>query len=294
MSFLRETFAGNTVWAWFVALGIFAATFAFLRLVRWIACRVFTAQAARTKTDVFRVVAQLARHTHLPFFLALALPGAALSLMLSPTASRAVNIVTIVFVSLQVGTWGSYLIAHWVAREEERKRTEKDAAAVTTLNVMAFLAKIALWAILVLLVLQNLWVNITALIKGLGIAGIAVALTLQNIFGDLFASLAIVLDKPFMVGDFIEVGTFMGTVERIGLKTTRIRSLSGEELVFANSDLLRQPIRDYKRMRERRVAFTFPISFQTPYEKLAAIPKMVRDIVEAHPYARFDRAHLNE
>jgi small-conductance mechanosensitive channel len=130
------------------------------------------------------------------------------------------------------------------------------------------------------------------LIAGLGVGGIAVALAAQNVLGDLFASLSIVLDKPFVLGDFIIVGDVMGTVEKIGLKTTRIRSLAGEQLIVSNGDLLKSRIRNCKRMYQRRVEFTVRVPYQTPRAKLAAIPKMIREIVESQSKTRFDRSHF--
>ncbi len=131
-------------------------------------------------------------------------------------------------------------------------------------------------------VLDNLGYNVSALLAGLGIGGVAVALALQNVLGDLFASLSIALDKPFVTGDFIIVDDKLGTVSRVGLKTTRVMSLSGEQLVFSNSDLLSSRIRNYKRMEERRVAFSFGVLYQTTIEQLEAIPEMVREIIEEH------------
>lgn len=149
-----------------------------------------------------------------------------------------------------------------------------------------------IWIFAFLTTLSVLGVDITALVAGLGIGGVAVALAVQNILGDLFASLSIVLDRPFEVGDFIQVGDHMGSVERVGLKTTRIRSLSGEELIFANSDLLASRIRNYKRMAERRVVFTFGVGYDAPRERLAALPGAVAAWLKARPRVRFDRAHF--
>jgi len=114
------------------------------------------------------------------------------------------------------------------------------------------------------------------------------------VLGDLFASISIVLDKPFVIGDFIIVGDMLGTVEHIGIKTTRVRSLFGEQLIFSNNDLLNSRIRNYKRMDERRIVFSIGVVYQTPYEKLSAIPGMVREIVEAQEQTRFDRAHFSK
>ena len=144
------------------------------------------------------------------------------------------------------------------------------------------------------MILDNLGFNITALVASLGIGGIAVALAVQNILGDIFASLSIALDKPFVIGDFIIVEDVLGTVEYIGLKTTRLRSLSGEQIVFSNVDLLKSRIRNYKRMFERRVVFTIGVVYQTAHATLERIPALVRSIVEQQPKTRFDRAHFKE
>jgi small-conductance mechanosensitive channel len=162
------------------------------------------------------------------------------------------------------------------------------------LSVLGFIARVALWSILLLMILDNLGFNITALVASLGIGGIAVALALQNILGDIFASLSIAIDKPFVIGDFIIVDDILGTVEYIGLKTTRLRSLDGEQIVFSNTDLLKSRIRNYKRMYERRVVFGFGIVYQASHEQLKKIPVMAREIIEGLEKTRFDRAHFKE
>jgi len=140
--------------------------------------------------------------------------------------------------------------------------------------------------------LDNLGIDVTALVAGLGIGGVAVALAVQNVLGDLFASLSIILDKPFVIGDFLVIGEYMGSVEYVGLKTTRVRSLSGEQLVFSNSDLLKSRIRNYGRMYERRVVFNIGVTYDTPRELLKRIPGMIRAAVEAQDKTRFDRSHF--
>jgi len=145
-----------------------------------------------------------------------------------------------------------------------------------------------------LLILDNFGVNITGLVAGLGIGGIAVALAVQNILGDLLASLSIVLDKPFVIGDFIVVDSLSGTIEHIGLKTTRIRSLNGEQLIFSNNDLLKSRIRNFKRMSERRVVFHLGVVYQTSLEQLKIIKKIVAEIIEKRQKVRFDRVHFKE
>ena len=145
---------------------------------------------------------------------------------------------------------------------------------------------------LALVALNRLGYDVTALITGLGVGGIAIALAVQNVLGDLFAALAIVLDKPFVVGDAITVDTMTGTVEHVGLKTTRIRSVNGEQLIFSNADLLKSRIRNFKRMQERRIVFTIGVSYDTPPDTVARIPAMIREAVEAQQQVRFDRSHF--
>jgi small-conductance mechanosensitive channel len=221
----------------------------------------------------------------------LALVAGAYALTLPPKADRLLAVALTLVVLLQAGVWGNGLIGYLLARAV-RQRLEHDAAAATTMAAFGFLGRLALWTLLVFFALSNLGVNITALVAGLGVGGIAVALAVQNILGDLFASFSIVLDKPFVIGDFIVVGEHLGTVEHIGLKTTRLRSLSGEQIVFSNNDLLSSRVRNFKRMHERRVLFTIGVTYQTPVEKIEAIPAMLREIVEAQALARFDRAHF--
>lgn len=161
------------------------------------------------------------------------------------------------------------------------------------MRALAFVAKFVIYSIVLLVALDNVpGVEITTLIASLGIGGVAVALAVQNILGDLFASLSISLDKPFVIGDFITVGDDAGQVEQIGLKTTRLRSISGEQLIFSNSDLLNSRVRNYKRMQERRIVFSFGVVYSTPAAQLEEIPRRVQEIIEQQENARFDRAHF--
>jgi small-conductance mechanosensitive channel len=148
------------------------------------------------------------------------------------------------------------------------------------------------WIVIFLLALQNFGVNITALITGLGIAGIAVALAVQNILGDVLASLSIVIDKPFVIGDYIVVDTFQGTVEDVGLRTTRLKSLSGEQIIFSNAELLKARIRNYKRMTERRATFTIGLQYDTPADKVERVPGIIHDLITSIPQTRLDRTHF--
>lgn len=195
--------------------------------------------------------------------------------------------------TVQIALWAAGL-AELAWRRYGRTRIETDRAAVTTVNAFRIASLAAVWIVALLAALDSLGFDVTALVAGLGIGGVAIALATQSILGDLFASLSIVIDKPFVVGDFIRVGDDLGAVERIGLKTTRVRSLSGEQLIFGNADLLRSRIRNYRLMEERRVLFRIGVVYQTPADTLRRIPSMVRQIIESRPATRMDRAHFAE
>src|SRR5690606_3974724 len=192
---------------------------------------------------------------------------------------------------LQVGVWAITAVRFWLNRRSTRGGAP-DPQLRGSLDVLMFVAYIIVFSIVALLALDNLGVNITALVAGLGIGGIAIALAVQTVLGDLFASLSITLDKPFEVGDFLILGDVLGTVERIGIKSTRLRSLSGEQIIISNGDLLSSRLRNYKRMYERRVVFQTRLVLDTPIEKVREMPQLIRSIVEAQPRTRFDRSHF--
>ncbi|WP_341677757.1 mechanosensitive ion channel family protein [Niveibacterium sp. SC-1] len=214
------------------------------------------------------------------------------NLNLTPALEKATERLVVLIVLVQIGLSAHRGLRTWTRLRIAKQLEAQDGSSVLNLGVITFIALFVLWVTITLLVLENLGVNITALVASLGIGGVAVALAVQNILGDLFASVSIALDKPFVVGDFIIVDDMMGTVRHVGLKTTRIASLSGEELVFSNNDLLKSRIRNYKRMAERRQVFTFGVEYGTPVDKLERIPQIVRDIVQAQPQVRLDRAHF--
>lgn len=197
-----------------------------------------------------------------------------------------------VAVALQVGLWGMRAIGLGVRRYAERHGSAGMTQVSASATLLSWGLRTLLWSVVLLAILSNLGVNITAFIASLGVGGIAVALAVQNILGDLFASLAIAVDKPFEVGDFIVVGDIAGTVQVIGLKTTRIRSLQGEQVVMSNTDLLKRTISNYRLLQERRIVFGFGLRYGTPVEQLEAVPGLVREVIEALPGLRFDRAHL--
>jgi small-conductance mechanosensitive channel len=287
---MQATFYGNTASVWGLAAVTALAIFGGLALVRRILMGRLAVFAERTHNELDDLLLALVRGTRTWFLAAIALFGAARFLVLQAGAQRAISAIAVIALITQGAIWGNLLIAHFVQRHLHR--SDQDPTSATTIGAVGIVAKLVLWSVLLLLGLDNLGVDITALVAGLGVGGIAVALALQNILGDLFASLSIVLDKPFVNGDFIIVGDLMGTVEHVGLKTTRVRSLHGEQIIFANADLLGSRIRNYKRMQERRILFTLGVTYDTPPGKAEAIVGIIREIIDAIPRVRFDRAHF--
>jgi small-conductance mechanosensitive channel len=236
-------------------------------------------------------IADVVRATRLWLLAPLALYAGAMLLELPARLERVLENVAMVALVLQFALWATRLLSRWLERRAEAARGT-DPEAATTVTLLGFVGRVVVWSLALLFGLDQLGFDVTALIAGLGIGGIAVALALQNILGDLFASAAIVLDKPFMVGDFIVIGEHAGSVEKVGLKTTRVRSLSGEQLVFSNAQLLNTQLRNFKRMQERRIAFAIGVTYETPLEKLREIPAWLKAAVDSQPKARFDRAHF--
>jgi len=198
-----------------------------------------------------------------------------------------------VALALQVALWLSRAVQLALMRYEERHHGHAATTQVSaSATLMSWFLRVVLWAVFVLAVLSNLGVNITAFVASLGIGGVAVALAVQNILGDLFASLSIAVDKPFEVGDFIGVGEVEGTVQYVGLKTTRIQSISGEQIIMGNTDLLKQVVKNYKRMDERRVVFSFGLTYDLTPDQAQQIPALVKRLIEQDETLRFGRAHL--
>ena len=289
---LDTTYFGNSVAAWLVALGVLVGGWAALVLVRGLLVRRVERFADRTSTLVDDLLLRGLRHTSKAFLFVVALAAAAqVALVLPPNLDRAIRLVATIALLLQGARWGNGAITFWLERVT-LQRAATDRASLTTLSALGMLLRVVLWVVIFLIALDAFGVNVTTLITGLGIAGVAVALAVQNVLGDLLASLSIALDKPFVIGDFIIVDTFMGTVEDIGLKTTRVRSLSGEQIIFSNAELLKARIRNHGRQSERRVMFVVGITYDTPGALVARAPAILREIVSAEERVRFDRSHF--
>ncbi|GBE15703.1 MAG TPA: mechanosensitive ion channel family protein [Proteobacteria bacterium] len=282
---------GNSIWRWLTAGVVLVIVYIALRLCVKVVARYLGKLAERTEStlDDFIVDLLKARTKHL-FFFVFALYAATLALSLPGRIALLITDAAIISIALQVGLWGNGVVNYFISRRASRD--ENKQLNLEAYSVITVIARAVLWTAILLLALQHLGVKVTALVAGLGVSGIAVALAVQNILGDLFASLSIVFDRPFVIGDFIVVGDLAGTVEHVGLKTTRLRSLSGEQLIFSNNDLLSSRIQNYRRMNERRVVFSLGVTYQTTAGNLEAIPGWIRDIIQSQEKVRFDRAHF--
>ena len=293
MGIFDTTIYGNSLRLWALALVAAVALTFLLRIIQRLIQLRIDRFAKRTGTGIDDFAADLLRRTKWWFLALESAYAASILLSLPDSADQFMRTLAVLVLLLQAGFWGVGLLDYVIRTRLEHEQAEHDAVGTTTVSALGYVARVALWVIVLLLILQNAGVQVTALVASLGVGGVAVALALQNILGDLFASLAMVLDKPFVLGDFIIVGDFMGTVEKIGLKPTRIRSLSGEQIVFSNSDLLNSRVRNYKRMFERRVVFGFGVVYDTPPDTLAQIGGWMREIIESQEKTRFDRAHFS-
>jgi len=288
---MHMTILGNSLGTWAVA--VFAGVISFFLFCYAVKLvdKYLSMLLERRSSAVTGLILDLVRQINVYFIFLLALLIGSSFLNLPARLSKIISVLVILFLLFQIGLWGDKVISYWLNIKIKKKVTE-DPSTATMLSAFGFMGKLLFWGIIVLIGLENMGIDVTTLIAGLGIGGIAVALAAQNILSDLFASWSIVLDKPFLVGDFIVIDDFSGNVEHIGLKTTRIRSLTGEQVVISNSDLLKCRIRNYKRMCERRVVFAFGVAFETPTEKLKEIPNVVKDVIASIEGARFDRAHF--
>jgi small-conductance mechanosensitive channel len=285
-------FLGNELSAWALALALFLVTFTVLPLAK----RVISAQRRREYPTTqgyyaLDVLTALVEHTSRLFMWGVAVWLAARDLTFPDKIDRALNIVLVLLLWMQVALWVMTAIRHALGLGRRRAPGQERVRGGSMEVVLAAIG-IVVWTLAALLALQNLGIQVGPLLAGLGIGGIALALAVQTVLSDLLASLSIALDKPFGVGDFLTVDDCQGSVEHIGVKSTRLRSITGEQLILGNSDLLKARVRNFGRMVERRSLFQLDVHYDTPVAALAAVPGAVREIVEATPDVRFDRCHL--
>ncbi|MFC2028989.1 mechanosensitive ion channel family protein [Chloroflexota bacterium] len=293
MNVLENEFYGNSIQTWITALSVLVVSYVVLRAVKGIVAGRLAGIARETKTHIDDLVVKQITQTRNWFLLILSFYIGSQFIYFAESNIQVLKTITVMAAIVQIGFWGNGFINFWIFKQGSHEKN--DAEVATNINVLGYVLKVALWAIILVLTLDNIpGVEVNSLIASLGIGGIAVALAVQNILSDLFASLSIALDKPFMIGDQIEVDDISGYVEKIGLNSTRIRSLTGEEIVISNSDLLKNRIRNYKSMEQRRVQFQLGIANETPYSKLKDIPSSVQSIIESQEDTTFVRAYFKE
>ena len=289
--FLDPTFFGNTLWQWAVAGVIALAVMTALWFVRRVLRAQYELLAATPQDELLEMPLKVASRTATLFILIAAIFAGLQVITLPPKLTRLTLTIFTIAAFWQTGIWATTAVLASLERRAHREMSVNRAAA-GTIGILGFMARVTIWALVLMLTLDNLGIEIKPLLASLGIGGIAVALAAQNVLGDLFASLAITLDRPFVVGDALAVDNFSGTVEYIGVKSTRLRGTDGEQIIMPNANLMNSRMRNNSRLRERRVVFSISLSQETPTAKLMKIPPMMRSLIEAQKDTRFDRAHF--
>ncbi len=298
--FLDFSFWGNSGVDLFNSLLYFLGAIIVLKIFQLIVLARLRELAKRTKNDFDDVLIDIFNNIKPPFYVIAAFYIGVKSLSMPDMAWQIAKILFIVVLTYEIirglQSIVDYLVYKMMMKDREENQEEgedglppENAGAIKAIGSVV---KILLWVFAVLIVLANLGVNITSVVAGLGIGGIAVALAIQNILGDIFSSFSIIIDKPFKVGDFIIIGQDMGVVERIGIKTTRIRTLQGEELVVSNKELTSTRVQNFKRMEKRRIVFNLGVIYETPKIKLEKISSLVQKIINEVELTEFDRCHF--
>lgn len=290
--FLNRTYFNNTVQDYLIVLGAIVLGIILVKMFKRTLLKKLQQWTAKTTTDIDNYIVETIATFGLPALYATIVYAALNYLTLTERAEDIISIAMTVVIT--------YLIIRFISSTVMRllrvyiRRQENGEEKVKQIGGLMLIINIVIWIVGLLFFFDNMGYDVTAVVAGLGVGGIAIALAAQNILGDLFNYFVIFFDRPFEVGDFLIVDDKLGTVEYIGVKTTRIKSLSGEQLVFANSDLTNSRIHNYKRMQRRRVVFKIGVIYQTPYHQLKKIPGVLRSIVEEQNDIEFDRAHFQK
>ncbi len=288
-SYLDQTWLGNSARAWLMATAAFLIMFTVLPLARSFVLsrqsRVVTVGKGHSGIDLALL---LIGRTGRLFLWIIAVFVAGRFLQSPPRIEKASTVLIVIVVWFQVARWGITAVRFALERQQSKHDAAGDPGFRGSIGIVMFVAQLVIFAVAILLALDNLGINITALVAGLGIGGIAIALAVQTILGDLLASLSITLDKPFTVGDFLKLDDIQGRVERIGVKSTRLRSVSGEQIILANADLLKSRIRNLGRMPEQRALFSISVSYDTSPEKVSDVAALIETAVAGVPDARFE------
>lgn len=286
--FWDQSFLGNAVRDWAICLGIILASMLVLRILRTIVLQRLKTWASQTSNTFDDFVIRVFKRSVMPMLYIGSIYAGLQYLHIPARAGRimqvAIMVVTVFFIIRIITDVISYAF--------ERFTGNQNAAQAKQARGILLIVKVILWVIGIVFLVDNLGYDITTIVAGLGIGGIAIALAAQTILGDLFSYLVIFFDKPFETGDFIVVGNQSGVVDYVGIKTTRIRTLNGEQLIVSNTDLTNSRVQNFKRMERRRIVFTVGVLYETGAEKLKTIPGIVKNIIDPIEGATFDRAHF--
>jgi small-conductance mechanosensitive channel len=289
MDFLSRLILMNTLQTWLLAGLVTVLLYGVFWATRRVLLKRARKLAAKTANDLDDFLCDLLEELRSFFLLGAALVLGTRMLVLPAGVQQTIRVVFTIVTLLQLGFWASNMVTYVIRKRGQ----QEEGTQAATLHTIGRFIKGLVWAIVGVMALDSIpGIEVSTLVTTLGITGIAVAFAIQNVLADLFAALSITFDQPFAVGDVIVVGDLTGTVERVGLKSTRVRSLSGEQLIFSNSDLLNSRIRNFQQMQRRRVVLKFGVSYQTPPEKLQAIPGMVQELIDGREDVSFDRAHF--
>ena len=288
--FIDKVYLGNTILEYVTALGLFILGVFVVYIFKKIILSRLEKWAQKTETKLDDLLIRGIEKSIIPLLYFGAFYIAAQTLTLAPKFAKGLQVAFFILLTFYFLKSLTAVLNHaftsYIRRKEHGIEREKQMRGITTL------ANILIWVLGLLFLLDNLGFKISTVIAGMGIGGIAIALAAQAVLGDLFSYFVIFFDRPFEVGDFLVVGDKVETVEYIGIKTTRIRALGGEQLVFHNTDLTNSRIHNYKKMEKRRVVFKLGVTYQTPADKLEQIPQMVKQIIDEQEDATFDRGHF--
>ena len=287
---LEQVLLGNRVSTYAIFVSILLLGIAAVKIFKIIFLRKFKEWAKKTVTTLDDFIVNIFEKIGVPILYFTLFYLSVKVLTLSPFLDKIVNV-------LAMAAYISFIVRLFVevinySFEIYWKKTRQTETFEHSLSGALVIVKFAIWSFAAIFFLDNLGFKISTVIAGLGIGGVAIALAAQAVLKDLFSYFSIIFDRPFEVGDFIIVGDLLGTIEHIGIKTTRIRSLGGEQLIFSNSDLTDSRLRNYKRMQQRRVVFKLGVTYNTPLDKLKDIPGIIENTIKSIKDTRFDRAHF--
>ncbi|MFH1181912.1 MAG: mechanosensitive ion channel family protein [Candidatus Woesearchaeota archaeon] len=291
---LEYTLLGATGRDYLKAIIAVIATLVLLKIFKFVILKRLKAIAAKSETRLDDLICKIFDDIGWPFYILVGIYFGLKFLHFANALQKALDYVVLAIIIYYIGRILQDVIDYVMQSMIKKKQGDAEASPDPVIMLLGTLIKIAVWTIMILFLVSNLGFNITSLVAGLGIGGIAVALALQNILGDIFSSFSIYFDKPFKPGDFIVVGDQMGTVKYIGIKSTRIQSLRGEEVTLSNRELTTARVQNFKRMQKRRVEFAFGVTYQTPVKKLKLAKEMVKKVVSDINLAELDRVNFKQ